>query len=374
MPDKFQEQMSLTRWSKVAENVVDQSLRIRDDDVVGITSSRHMLDLADEIAMRCRLAGAETTTLFWSEPVWYWSLEKLPTEWLRAPNKVDGALLDVLTATISINGAADPAPLTRIPAERWTANAEGADHWYRKYLERKPRSATLNTALVTPERARAYGLPFSDWEHSISKALETDLANMRAAGKRIEAFFDQSQRQIRITSRNGTDITFRQAGRKCRNDDGMLDDEDLASGNFETHLPAGYLSMAPEEESANGRIVFDLPTPLGGKFVDGIRWEFDNGKVRNFDASRNGDMLLELWRKATGDKDRMGLFGIGFNHDAVTGFFNDNIAAGVVTFGIGDNRALGGKNESSFAFQGSLGRSTVVVDDQPIVSNGTLLI
>jgi len=62
--------------SSIARNVVNQSLRIREDDVVHITTSKHTLDLADELAIECRKIGAETTTAYFSDYVSYWSLEK----------------------------------------------------------------------------------------------------------------------------------------------------------------------------------------------------------------------------------------------------------------------------------------------------------
>ena len=86
-----------SQWSGIAENIVKHSLRIRPDDVVTINAARHMLDLADEVARQCRLVGAETATAFWSEQLWIWSIETLPVEWLRAPNKVDLGVLDVAT-------------------------------------------------------------------------------------------------------------------------------------------------------------------------------------------------------------------------------------------------------------------------------------
>lgn len=362
----------MSNWPKVAENVVNRSLRIHKDDVVSVTASRPMLDLADEIAIKCRLAGAETTTLFWSEPLWIWSIEKLPIDWLRSPNRIDPALYDVVTATINIRGPGDPTPMTRIPAERWAANAEGADPSKRKYNERKPRSALLNIPLVTPQRAAVYGFPFEPWKENVEDALATDFSQIQTLGKKLVGHLDGSGAKVRVTAKNGTDISFRLAGRKCRNDDGVLDEEDLAAGTFETNLPAGSIIVPPDEQSANGKVVFDLPVPFLGKLVEGINWTFANGSVEEFKASKNSELILDLWRKSTGDKSRMGWFGLGYNLAAKTGFLNDEIASGTVTLGIGDNTSLGGKNESTFGFQGTLTKSTVTIDDQTIVSNGVL--
>jgi len=359
--------------SRIAENVVNQSLRIREDDVVHISTSRHMLDLAEEIAMECRRAGAETTTLYWSEPVWYSSILELPLDWLRGASKTDLALLDIATVNINLAAATDPAQMAKISPERLAANSEGADYSYRKYAERKPRTANLALPLVTPQRARAYGFSYSAWKRATESALRADYTKISAAGLKLRELFDDAH-AVHITSRNGTDLKFQMAGRKSLVDDGVIDDDDLSSGNYQTTLPAGHIDIAPDENSANGIVVFDLPVTLRGKLTQGLSWSFENGQINRFTAAKNVDMVVPVWEKATGDKSRFGLFAIGFNYAAKTGFMNDTIASGAVTLGVGENKTIGGQNVSTFAFQGTLKKSTVDFDGRIVVSEGRLKI
>ncbi len=356
----------------IAQNIVHQSLRIKENDVVLVTAAKHMLGLADEIVMECRKAGAETTTVYWSEPVWYWSLQELPLDWLRGASKIDLTLLDVITATIGIGGVADPRPMGKVSSERWEANSEGADHWYRKYVDRKVRGVNLDLTTVTPQRARAYGFPFAGWKKATEAALRADYSKIASTGKQARELLDNSTSDVRITAKNGTDLTFRLAGRKPWVDDGILDEADLSAGTFETNLPAGYIAIAPDENSANGKVTFDLPIPQRGKLIQGLSWSFENGQVTKFTATKNGDMTIPIWEKATGDKSRFGWFAIGFNDAAKTGFLNNTIPRGAVTLGIGENKLIGGQNQSTFAFQAALKKSTVVIGGQTIVADGKL--
>ena len=162
------------------------------------------------------------------------------------------------------------------------------------------------------------------------------------------------------------------AGRKPWVDDGILDEADLSTGTFETNLPAGYIAIAPDESSANGKVTFDLPIPQRGKLIQGLSWSFENGQVTKFTATKNGDMTIPIWEKSTGDKSRFGWFGIGFNDAAKTGFLNNTIPRGAVTLGIGENKLIGGQNQSTFTFQAALKKSTVVVGGQTIVAEGKL--
>ncbi|MGA2238254.1 MAG: hypothetical protein ABSG74_03490 [Candidatus Bathyarchaeia archaeon] len=45
-------------------------------------------------------------------------------------------------------------------------------------------------------------------------------------------------------------------------------------------------------------------------------------------------MVVPVWEKATGDKGRFGLFGIGFNYAAKTGYMSHTIVSGAVTLGV----------------------------------------
>jgi leucyl aminopeptidase (aminopeptidase T) len=360
--------------SRIAQNVVNRSLRIREDDVVLITASRGTLDLADEVAMECRKAGAETTTTYFSENVWYWSLQKLPLEWLRGASKVDLAHLDVVTATINVGGVVDPRPMARISAERWAANSEGADHWYRKFVQRKIRTATVSLAIVTPQRARSYGFAFAAWKRAVEGALRADYSRIAATGRKLGQLLGNSSAEVHVTSKSGTDLRFRLISRKCRVDDGILDEEDLVAGTFSTNLPAGSVVIAPDERSADGTVVFDQAIPQRGKLIRGLSWSFKNGQVEKFAATKNAGMIIPIWEKSSGDKSRFGLFGIGINHAAKTGYLDNVIVQGAVTLGIGDNREIGGGNMSTFGFQGTLGKSTVLLDGRTIVSEGKLIV
>ena len=361
-----------SQWSSIAENIVRHSLRIREDDVVVINSARHMLDLAEETAKQARLAGAETAITFWSEPLWYWSIETLPITWLKAPNKVDLNLLDIPTVQISMTGTVDPTPLGRISSERWAANAEGADPSLRKAIERKMRTANLNLGYVTPQRAEVYGFHFNEWKQNVQDSLATDFTSMQSTGKKLANLMNKSTAKVQVTSENGTNISFQLAGRKCKCDDGVLDEEDLASGTYETNLPAGHLRAVPDEESANGKVTFDLPVLFAGKRIKNLTWTLENGNLTEFSASENAEMILDLWKESTGDKSRFGWFGLGFNPDTKTGFMNDPNVSGAVSLGIGENTDLDGKNKSTFGLQGTISKSTVTIDGKVIVRDGKI--
>jgi aminopeptidase len=99
----------------------------------------------------------------------------------------------------------------------------------------------------------------------------------------------------------GTDLTVSVAGRRWVNSDGKA--------NF----PSGEVFTGPVEDSAEGRIRFDVPTLFTGHAVEGIELEFRAGRVVNASAVRGDDMLQSAID--TDERSRyLGEFAFGLNY------------------------------------------------------------
>jgi len=79
-----------------------------------------------------------------------------------------------------------------------------------------------------------------------------------------------------------------------------------------------------------------------------------------------------MWKRGTGDKDKIGWLGIGLNPKAQLGFIDNSIVLGSVTVGIGFNKELGGTNESDYALGVTVARPTVKLDGKTIIKQGKL--
>ncbi len=179
--------------------------------------------------------------------------------------------------------------------------------------------------------------------------------------------------EVRITAPNGTNLTFRLAGRDPYIEDGIVDEDDLNHGRNVANIPAGNILVCPDESYAEGTVVFDRPTPYLGKWVGGVRFNFKNGELTDYKARLNADYLKASFEKATGEKNRVAAIGVGVNPMARTGFLQDGIVAGAVTISIGGNDDIGGKSKTDFYFPGILTKATLRVDDHTIIKNGRLV-
>jgi len=197
--------------------------------------------------------------------------------------------------------------------------------------------------------------------------------DMSILGRRVTSNLERA-REVRVRSRIGTDLKFSILGRQAQINDGIIDDDDIRRGALFTTLPTGSVTVSVVEDSASGKVSFDLPIPQVGKVIHGLQWVFENGRVTAFNAEKNLDAFKPIFERGHGDKDKISSLTIGLNPRVRTGFLNDNLAKGTVTIGIGSNLDIGGKNDSDYGFQGTLSQATVELDGRTIVENGKIVV
>ncbi len=360
--------------SQIAKSIVRQSLRPKPDEVVLISAYPHSVEVAEAVALECQKAGADPGIWLTTDATFYGALKNYATESLR---KVSGhciGLVDYVDSYVWFSGPKDPAPMATVPNEKFAASLEGEKAHSDKALEKKPKNVFVTLGAVTRERAKAYGFNYAKWRATVEAAMTVNLEKMGALGNRLAGLLS-APASVRVTADNGTDLRLRLAGeaRRVNLSDGIIGEEDLALGTAAGRtvtLPAGSAALAPIETSAQGVFVADVPVPQRGRLIEGLSWTFRDGHVTDFTAKRNLAMAQTNWEQATGAKDLFGGLGFGLNPKAKPGFLENPIASGSVLVGIGDNRDLGGTNDSSYGFAASLARGTVEVDGKRILEDG----
>lgn len=99
-----------------------------------------------------------------------------------------------------------------------------------------------------------------------------------------------------------TDLTVNVAGRSWVNSDGRR--------NF----PSGEIFTGPVESSANGHVRFSFPVVTGGRRIEDIRLQFEDGKVVDATASKNEEYLITTLDTDEGAR-YLGEFAFGTNFD-----------------------------------------------------------
>lgn len=361
-----------TSLKETAARIVKECLQVRPNEQVTIFTMDHTQDYATALALEVERAEGVSTTVFQAND-FYWSfINELPETQFARRQKGILSLLDQTDAIINLGGPKDPSNFAT-DKKRTAKFIEGIQQMQDKIIERKIRSINLLVGLVTEERARAYGFDFEKWTGTVNNSLNVDHAEISRVAQRLANKIEKG-RDARITTPSGTDLRFKLKGRAVHAHDGILDRSDLSKGTLFETLPAGTIEYAPDENSAEGVVLYDQPGALAGKLVRGLRFEFRNGHVVKYTAEQNLDTFRGLYENAEGDKDRFADNVIGLNPNAeYIGFFTDRIVRGAISVGIGANAGIGGDNKNVFGYQGTMRSPTLEVDGQKLVQDGKIL-
>ena len=166
--------------------------------------------------------------------------------------------------------------------------------------------------------------------------------------------------EIRVTSPQGTDITFEIGDREWHLDTGIVHE----SGDF-SNLPAGEVFVSPE--SASGTYVVDgTMRPHGLLDADHqLRFEVEDGYVTDISDDEIREQIETAAEEAGQNAYNLAELGIGTNvgvDELVGSVLLDEKAAGTVHIAIGDNASIGGETEAPLHLDGILREPTVYVD------------
>lgn len=102
---------------------------------------------------------------------------------------------------------------------------------------------------------------------------------------------DKKFKTLHYRSKNGTDFTIDLP----KNHIWMAADSINSYGDrFVPNIPTEEVFTSPDRLSANGKVAATLPLSYNGVLIDGMKFEFKDGKVVNFDADSGKETLKNL--------------------------------------------------------------------------------
>ena len=170
--------------------------------------------------------------------------------------------------------------------------------------------------------------------------------------------------EIRVTSPQGTDITFETGNRAWRDDVGLNHDP----GSF-SNLPAGEVFVSPTD--ANGTYVVDGTMRPHGRLDPDQRLEFEveDGFVTTISDDAIREQVEEASEAVGRDAYNLAELGIGTNvgvTELVGSVLLDEKAGGTVHIAIGDDHGIGGDVEAPLHLDGILTEPTVYADGEEV--------
>ena len=363
---------------ELVHQVLDVCLNVKAGENVWIESWDHTVDLASEVAFACRQRRASPLMTLKVEDSWMRSIVEAPKRFLETIPSHQAAALEHTDAFVFMLGPRNPIDWNRIPEEKqelanvWYLGSNPfLDRWRKIVRNRSIRALGVEYCLVTRERARALGLEYERWKEVMTAGCMTNQRRITQKAHRLANLIRKGV-EVSVQTSSGTNLNFKLAGRKPSIGDSIVNKEDAVEGIVK-FLPSGFVEVAADEDSAEGKVVYDAPILVGGaRRVEGLKLTFHHGRVVKYSAKKGLEAFDDYMRKTHGDSDKFGFFGVGLNPGLKYGFTQDDKVQGGVTVGIGGNEDKGGRNKT----KGGRGwwavttQATLKIDEQLILMNG----
>ncbi|MFB6068832.1 MAG: aminopeptidase [Halobacterium sp.] len=234
------------------------------------------------------------------------------------------------------------------------------------------RSITHSSAVAAAKEAgaRVVSMVKFDEEQLRRGGLYADYEGMRPHCDELARRFTEAE-TARVTSPQGTDLTFDLSGRDGNSHPGIADEP----GTF-TALVHIEANVSPVEGTADGTAVFDgsIPNLDIGVLSEPVRMEIEDGAVVGVDGGAEADTIERVWA----DHDDPAVYNVaqlavGMNPECPTfnGWFsNDHGRYGNVHLGIGTSSNLGGTTRAPVHFDAMMAEPTLELGGEVVVDGG----
>jgi aminopeptidase len=354
------------RVTAYGELLVDRCLDVQPGWQVLIRSQPAARPVLDEIMRLIARKGAYPIlrmnfSLWPIDEVW---AQAAPDELVAELSEIDRFAAEHMDARITLEAPDNTRGVAELSPERRALTRKASAPFFRRTMSHE--IPWVSCQFPTPAFAQEAGMSVAEFERFFYGACLRDWDKEAATMDRLLARFDAAD-QVRIVGEE-TDLTLSIAGRSGEIDDGR------------TNMPGGEFFFAPVEDSAEGTILYDVPTDLEGAPVDGIRLRFSGGRVEEAQAERGEEALLAGLALDDGARF-VGELGIGCNEGITRSARNilfDEKMAGTIHMALGASYPhIGGKNKSSLHWDlikdlRSGGR--IELDGEVVQEDGTWLI
>ena len=354
-------------YRRIAQKIVHKTLGVKSNQQVVIEVRSDAVPYAELIAFEVFKAAGMATLLLHSDDLRYQELMEMPIEQLMLPRDSQLAAIECADYLITIGlSDAEPSRFSQVPQERLEAYQLRQQATREKIYNNK-KLKILRTDYPTRYMAQAFKIPWTNFFEMFWRAMDIDYHKLQEQVAKLTNLLEYCQ-NIHIQTPRGTDLHLQRAQRNILSDDGFL--------HRITHLPAGEVYFAPQEESVNGRIVFDRAY-YEGEQISLLELKFKDGIGTPINALEGFDLFMAQWERATGHKNRIGKLGIGLNTElhTSTGFpLIDNKILGTIHLALGSNQEIGGQNQTSFYWPMLLLQPTIRVDNLLVLNRGRFVI
>jgi aminopeptidase len=333
------------RVETLADILVDYSVSVKKDDLVAIKGTYAAEPLILAIYERCLVRGAHPmirASIPAAEPIYFKTAQKHQLEYVW---ETDRWLSENLDVSFHILSETNTRHLSKVDTSRQVLHSKARKPLMDRSMQRSAEGSYRWNVTLFPTEAYAMDAEMSltEYEDFYYAACFVDKDDpvgewrkLAEVHKRLIEWMD-GRTEVHIEG-EGTDLILDVGGRTFIPADG--------TANF----PDGEIFTGPREDKTRGHVSFTYPAIYGGQSVEGIRLEFEGGKVVDATADKNEGFLVKTLDTDPGARI-LGELGIGTNY-GVSDFSGeillDEKIGGTVHLAVGASYPeTGGTNESA---------------------------
>lgn len=300
--------MTDPRLKKLADILVNYSVKVQPGDWVYINSSIVAVPLMNEVYKKVLQAGGNITSNIYTDDLqelYFLEANNDQLDWVSPTVK---QIYEQANVLISLRGAENTRALSGVAPKKQARRAQATRSLQETFMA---RSATKDLRWVLTDFpclafAQDADMSLSDFEDFVYAATYADTDDPVTEWTRIHTEQQKvvdwlkGKKIVTVKSPNA-DLTLSIEGRTFINADG------------ERNMPSGEVFTGPVEDSANGWVKYTYPAISGGREVEGIYLEFKDGKVVKATAQKNEEFLLTQLETDEGAR-YLGEFAIGTNY------------------------------------------------------------
>lgn len=295
------------RTSKLADILVNYSIKVKPGDWVIVNGSAIALPLIKEVYEKVIKAGGNPNVLLVDDTMQETKFRHANEDQLKWISPISRLVNEKAGAMIHIGAPSNTRALSGIEPKKQQISAAAHQEITQIFRERSA-SKDLRWVITNypcPAYAQEADMSLSDYEDFVYSATFADQNDPVRAWQKIH---DEQQKVVDwLFGKKHVEVKGPNA------DLGLsIEGRVFINGDGEKNMPSGEIFTSPVEDSANGWIKFTYPAITKGREVDGIELEFKDGKVVSAKAEKNEEFLITMLDTDEGAR-YLGEFAIGTN-------------------------------------------------------------
>lgn len=337
--------MTDLRVEKLADVLVNYSVKVKPGDWVFVNSNPIAQPLVSAVARRVLEAGGNPTPISVPEDMREMLLRTGSDEQLEWISPIERLAMEQADVMINIQASSNTRGLTAVDPQRQRLFQVARRELLQTYRQRAAEGSLrwVITQYPCPAYAQDADMSLSDYEDFVYGTTFADQPDP------IRCWLDMHERQQQLIEwlAGKKEVVVRGPHVDLKL---SIDGRGFINSSGTKNMPSGEIYTSPVEESAEGWIRFDYPAIRDGREVEGVEFTFEAGKVMKATARKNEDYLLRQLDSDEGAR-YLGEFAIGTNFGIkqfTKSILYDEKIGGTMHLAVGAGFAeAGGKNTST---------------------------